>query len=154
MVEEPILGEPYVNEKAYDLEEVMVLNLGDAGSRTDSDILDLLNTYFSNKVRPDEKKRVLEEKFNIAMTKEMEEEVHNMCNLSSAIEREGIAIGEARGEARGEVKGRAEGNFEATARYFRRGVITAEEAASDLGMTVAEFLEKVSRYEQEQSEKK
>jgi hypothetical protein len=67
-----------------------------------------------------------------------------MCNLSSAIEREGIAIGEARGE----VKGRAEGNFEATARYFRKGVITAEEAASDLGMTEAEFLEKAGHFEE------
>ena len=153
MTEEPVIGESYVDERSYDLEEVIVLNLGEAGSETDSDILDLLNTYFSNKIRPDEKKRILDEKFNIAMTKEIEEEVHHMCNLSSAIEREGIAIGEARGEARGEVKGRAEGNFEATARYFRRGVITAEEAASDLGMTAAEFLEKVSRFEEEKSDK-
>ena len=142
MVEEPILGEPYVNEKAYDLEEVIVLNLGEAGSETDSDILNLLNTYFSNKIRPEEKKRVLDEKFNIAMTKKMEEEVNLMCNLSSAIEQ------------KGRVEGREEGKFETTVKYYRNGIITAEYAASDLGMSVAEFLEKVSRYEEEESEKK
>ena len=142
MVEEPILGEPYVNEKAYDLEEVMVLNLGDAGSRTDSDILDLLNTYFSNKIQPDEKKRVLDEKFNIAMTKEMEEEVHHMCNLSSAIEREGIEKGEAKGK------------FEMAVKYYKRGILRAEDAASDLGMTVAEFLEKAAHSEEGKSERK
>ena len=119
----------------------MVLNLGDAGSRTDSDILDLLNTYFSNKIQPDEKKRVLDEKFNIAMTKEMEEEVNLMCNLSSAIEQ------------KGRVEGREEGKFETTVKYYRNGIITAEYAASDLGMSEAEFLEKVSHYEQGLSEK-
>ncbi len=86
MVEEPVLGEPYVEEKAYDLEEVVVLNLGEAGSGTDSDILNLLNTLFSDSVSPDEKKRVFSEKYSITMTKEMEKEVHLMCNLSNAIE--------------------------------------------------------------------
>ena len=141
MTEEPILGEPYVKEKAYDLEQVVVLNLGDAGSRTDSDILNLLNTYFSNKVQPDEKKRVLDEKFNIAMTKKMEEEVNLMCNLSSAIEQ------------KGREEGREEGKFETTGKYYRNGIITAEYAAYDLGMSEAEFFEKVSRYEQGLSEK-
>ena len=76
-----------------------------------------------------------------------------MCNLSSAIEREGIAIGEARGEAKGRAEGREEGKFEMAVTYYRKGRSTAEEAASDLGMPVAEFLEKVSRYEQGKSEK-
>ena len=155
MVEEPVIGKSYVGERSYDLEEVIVLNLGEAGSETDSDILKLLNTYFSNTVQTDEKKRVLDEEFNITMTKDMEEEVHHMCNWSSAIERagiekgraEGIAEGEARGEARGEAIGEAKGKFETTARYYRNGIITAEYAASDLGMTVAEFLEKAGRTE-------
>ena len=44
-------------------------------------------------------------------------------------------------------KGYAEGKFKAAARYYRRGIITAEYAASDLGMTVEEFLEKVEQSE-------
>ena len=137
MMEEPILGEPYVKEKAYDLEEVVVLNLGEAESKTDSDILNLLNTLFSDSVSPEEKKRVFSEEYNITMTKEVEEEVNLMCNLSSAIER----------------KGEAKGKFEMAVTYYKRGILRAEDAASDLGMTVAEFLEKAGQFEQEKSEK-
>ncbi len=73
-----------------------------------------------------------------------------MCNLSSAIERKGIAIGEARGRAEGE----ARGDFKATVRYYRRGMLTAGDAASDLGMSVDEFLEKAEQLGQNQSAKK
>ena len=38
--------------------------------------------------------------------------------------------------------------------YYRKGRSTAEEAASDLGMTVDEFLEKANHPEQNLSEKK
>ena len=50
----------------------------------------MLNTLFSPTVLPDEKKRVLSEKYNIAMTAELESEVQRMCNLSSAIENMGV----------------------------------------------------------------
>ena len=48
--------------------------------------LKLLNTLFSPTVLPDEKKRILSEKYNIAMTVELESEVQRMCNLGTAIE--------------------------------------------------------------------
>ena len=50
--------------------------------------LRLLNTLFSPTVLPDEneKKRILSEKYNIAMTVELESEVQRMCNLGAAIE--------------------------------------------------------------------
>ena len=47
--------------------------------------LKLLNTLFSPTVLPDEKKRILSEKYNIAMTVELESEVQRMCNLGTAI---------------------------------------------------------------------
>ena len=65
-VEEAIVGTSYVKEKAYDLEEVIVLNLGEAESDAECDILNMLNTLFSSTVCPEEKKRVLSEKYNIA----------------------------------------------------------------------------------------
>ncbi len=61
-IEEPLVGTSYVKEKAYDLEEVIVLNLGEAKSDTECNILNLLNTLFSNTVSPEDKKRVLSEK--------------------------------------------------------------------------------------------
>ncbi len=96
-----------------------------------------LQSLLLSTVRPDEKKRVLDEKFNIAMTKQMEAEVNLMCNLSSAIEQ----------------KGRVEGKFEMAVKYYKRGILRAEDAASDFGMTVAEFLEKAGHFEEGKSEK-
>ncbi|MCB7127518.1 hypothetical protein LIZ53_15275 [Lachnoclostridium sp. 210928-DFI.6.3] len=63
-----------------------------------------MNTLFSPTVLPDEKKRILSEKYNIAMTTELESEVQRMCNLGTAIE------SKARDEGR--VEGRAEGRNE------------------------------------------
>ena len=63
--------------------------------------LKLLNTLFSPTVLPDEKKRILSEKYNIAMTVELESEVQRMCNLSTAIENQGIKKGLAEGRVEG-----------------------------------------------------
>ena len=63
--------------------------------------LKLLNTLFSPTVLPDEKKRILSEKYNIAMTVELESEVQRMCNLSTAIENQGIKKGRAEGRVEG-----------------------------------------------------
>ena len=68
-----------------------------------------LNTLFSPSVLPDEKKNVLSKKYNIAMTAELESEVQRMCNLSTAIENQGIKKGRAEGRAEGRVEGRVEG---------------------------------------------
>ncbi len=132
-VEDAVIGESYVKEEAYDKAEVIVLNLGDAEDEVEYDILNLLNTLFSSSVMPEEKKKVLSEKYNIAMTTESDVEVENMCNLGDAIERKGIT----------------EGKFETTVMYYRKGRITAEEAAFDLNMPLSEFLEKIKEGNQQ-----
>jgi flagellar biosynthesis/type III secretory pathway protein FliH len=52
---------------------------------------------------------VLSKKYNIAMTAELESEVQRMCNLSTAIENQGIKKGLAEGLAEGRAEGRVEG---------------------------------------------
>ena len=47
------------------------------------------------------KKKILQEDFDIAMTKTLESEVSAMCNLSKGVEERGIAIGLERGMERG-----------------------------------------------------
>ena len=96
-VEEAIYGRPYVQKEDYDLMEVVILNLGDARMENEYKILNLLNTLFSQEITPDEKKEILKNKFNIATTAELESEVQNMCNLSSAIENKGKEIGRQEG---------------------------------------------------------
>ena len=61
----------------------------------------MLNTLFSPTVLPDEKKRILSEKYNIAMTVELESEVQRMCNLGTAIESKARDEGRAEGRNEG-----------------------------------------------------
>ena len=97
MMKDPVIGDAYVREEAYDLLEVIILSLGKVENEADCSILNLLNTLFSPSILPDEKKKVLSEKYNIAMTAELESEVQCMCNLSTAIENQGINKGRAEG---------------------------------------------------------
>ena len=76
-------GKPYVQKEDYDLMEVVILNLGDARTESEYKILDLLNTLFSQEITPDEKKEILNQKFDIATTAELESEVQGMCNSMS-----------------------------------------------------------------------
>ena len=92
-IEEPVFGDAYVKKENYDLMEVVILNLGEPENEADCGILNLLNTLFSPTVLPDEKKRVLSEKYNIAMTAELESEVQRMCNLGTALENKGVDKG-------------------------------------------------------------
>ena len=69
------------------------------------------------------------------MTKEMESEVQYMCNLSDWVENKGIE------------KGRTEGNLSATIRYYRKGYLTLNQAASELGLTVDEFTNKMNSFQ-------
>ena len=101
MTKDQVIGNTYVKEQAYDLMEIIILSLGEPENDADCSILNLLNTLFSPSVLPDEKKNVLSKKYNIAMTAELESEVQRMCNLSTAIENQGIKKGLAEGRAEG-----------------------------------------------------
>lgn len=97
MTKDQVIGNTYVKEEAYDLLETIILSLGEPENDADCSILNLLNTLFSPSVLPDEKKNVLSKKYNIATTAELESEVQRMCNLSTAIENQGIKKGRAEG---------------------------------------------------------
>ena len=57
MVEEPVCGISYIQQKSYDLMDVVILNLGDADQKSDQEILNLLNVLFSADIPPEEKKK-------------------------------------------------------------------------------------------------
>jgi len=99
-VEEPVTIESKLDarSKRYDLMEVVILNLGDPDTKSNYEILDLLNVLFSSKVSPEEKKKRLNDNFDIAMTEELESEVRNMCNLSKGLVDQGIQQGIQQGE--------------------------------------------------------
>jgi predicted transposase/invertase (TIGR01784 family) len=121
MAGERVFGNVEVDAENSDLLEAVIINLGEAEKQTDNDILNLLNALFSDTMPPEEKKKVLSEDFNIAMTEKLESEVQGMCNISEGLVRKGEVIGEKRGviigrkegevigEKRGKIIGREEG---------------------------------------------
>ena len=64
-VEDSVRGNSFVKSEAYDLMEVVILNLGDADESSDLEILDLLNVLFSTTATPEEKKKRLNDEFDI-----------------------------------------------------------------------------------------
>ena len=80
-------------KKSFDLLSVIMVYLGEAYRSDYGGIIGLLSSLLSNKMPQDEKRNVLEEKYGIAMTKELERSVSTMCNLSKGVWEEGIQQG-------------------------------------------------------------
>ena len=94
-----------------------------------------MNTLFSQEITPDEKKEILKNKFNIATTAELESEVQNMCNLSSAIENKGKEIGRQEGRQEGLQEGRQE-QAKATAIRMNQKGLPIEVIADSVGFSI------------------
>lgn len=91
--EENIVGNTTEKRENYDLITAVIVCLGNAGDDKYTGILKLLDVLLSSERKPDEKKRILQDDFNIKMTRELESEVLLMCNLSKGIEEKGIKEG-------------------------------------------------------------
>lgn len=81
----------------YDLLTALIICLGDADDGEATGILRLLEVLLSTERSTEEKKKILQEDFDIEMTQELEREVSEMCNLSDGVEQKGIAKGITKG---------------------------------------------------------
>ena len=91
--EENVVGDIAEKRENYDLITAVLVCLGNEGDDKYTGILRLLEVLLSSERKPDEKKRILQDDFNIKMTRELESEVLLMCNLSKGIEERGIKEG-------------------------------------------------------------
>ena len=91
--EDNLVGDVTENRVNYDLLSTVMICLGDSEADGTVDVLKLLNVLLSNKVKEDNKKRILENEFQIPMTVEFAKEVSNMCNLSEGVLEQGRAEG-------------------------------------------------------------
>ena len=91
--EENVVGDIVEKRENYDLITAVLVCLGNEGDDKYTGILRLLEVLLSSERKPDEKKRILQDDFNIKMTRELESEVLLMCNLSKGIEERGIKEG-------------------------------------------------------------
>lgn len=78
---------------AGNLQTAIIICLGNPCRDRYYGILKLLEVLLSSERKPEEKKQILKEDFNIKMTSELESEVELMCNLSKGIEEKGISQG-------------------------------------------------------------
>jgi len=97
LVEEHLVGESTEPAKDYDLLSVVMLCLGKPEGENYQGVLKMLDVLFSNETSVTDKKKLLEDEYDIPMTQKLDEEVSSMCNLSEGVMRKGVAKGVTKG---------------------------------------------------------
>ena len=90
MVEECLVGENRSDPEKYRLMNLILLHVGEYDEGTHEGILGFLEVLLSGKLQAEEKRQILQERYHIAMTRKMSEEVTQMCNLSWGIYQDGV----------------------------------------------------------------
>ena len=132
MIEENMVGEIHAEIKDYDLLTVIMLCLGSENEENYGGILQLLNVLLSSELQAEEKKRLLERDFDLAMTTTMEEEVDLVCNLSEGVLKRGWERGMEAGRVEGRAKGRVEGRVESICSLMDSMNLTLDQAMDAL----------------------
>lgn len=105
LIEEHLEGEAREAVKNYDLLSIIMLCLGGPDGENYHGILRMLDVLLSNEIGEAEKRKILQEDYDIEMTHTMEREVSVMCNLSKGVMEKGLAKGRAEGRAEGITSG-------------------------------------------------
>ena len=93
IVEENLVGKAHENAVDYDLLSVFMVCVGGLGNKNHTGILRLLEALFSESLPPAEKKKILQDEFDINMSRAFETEVSEMCNLSQGVWGKGMQSG-------------------------------------------------------------
>lgn len=102
ITEKNMAGRVREEAKNYDLLSAVIICLGSPDREAeDKGVIALLSTLLSEELNAEDKKKILEQDFAIAMTEKIDKEVNEMCNYSKGIEERGIAKGMAQGMAQG-----------------------------------------------------
>ena len=105
LTEEHLVGEAVEPVQNYDLLSIVMLCLGGPDSENYDGVLRMLDVLLSHETSEAEKRRILQDDYDIQMTRTMESEVSVMCNLSKGV----MEKSWKKGMAEGREKGRAEG---------------------------------------------
>lgn len=91
------------DKEKYDLINVISICLGGPEyANYDNKIIRLLDVLLRSKMTPEEKKKILEEEYEIPMSENIETEVNNMCSYIDTVYNKAMRIGNEQGEKRGE----------------------------------------------------
>ena len=93
LVEEHLVGEAKEPVKNYDLLSIIMLCLGGPNGENYDGVIRMLDVPLSNETSEAEKRKILQDDYDIQMTQTMEREVSVMCNLSKGVREMGRADG-------------------------------------------------------------
>jgi hypothetical protein len=93
LVEEHLVGEVTELVRNYDLLSIIMLCLGGPDGANYDGVLRMLDVLLSNETSEAEKRKILQDDYDIQMTQTMEREVSVMCNLSKGVREIGRAEG-------------------------------------------------------------
>ena len=105
LTEEHLVGKAEEPVQNYDLLSIVMLCLGGPDGENYNGVLRMLDVLLSNETSEAEKRKILQDDYDIQMTRTMESEVSVMCNLSKGVMEKGIAKGMEKGRAEGMEKG-------------------------------------------------
>ena len=132
ITEENLIGNVKQEKAHYDLMTAVLVFLGDAESENYKGVLKLLNTLLSTDTSVLEKKQILQNDFQIQMTRQLEKEVTEMCNLSEGVEQKGIE--------KGRQEGRKERMIETAKTMLADGILPLEKIAEYSGLSFDEVV--------------
>lgn len=116
LVEEQLVGKAKEEMKNYDLLSIIMLCLGGPNGEHYEGVIRMLDILLGSENSAAEKRKILQDEYDIEMTRAIDQEVSVMCNLSEGVLAKGLERGIARGleqgRAEGHAKGRAEGRAE------------------------------------------
>ena len=101
LVEEHLVGEAAEPVRNYDLLSIVMLCLGGPDGEHYDGVLRMLDVLLSNETSEAEKRKILQDDYDIQMTQTMEREVSVMCNLSKGVREKGVAEGMTKGMTNG-----------------------------------------------------
>lgn len=99
---EPLVGDYVAKKEDYDLLSVVMIYLDRNCDEIEDDLLGFLDVLFSSDRSLDEKRDILEKRYGVPMTEEMELEVQDMGSVGIGLLEEGYERGIERGLVQGE----------------------------------------------------
>lgn len=129
----------------YDLSNILLIYTNEEYDDKDTDFQNLIVVLFTNRLSAEKKIEILRKQYHIEVTKKMEEDLNDMCNISMYHERvgeqrgkrEGIEKGIKIGEKQGERQGIQIGELKALTTSVKRLLeyqLSIEEAFALLGI--------------------
>ena len=130
----------------YDLINVTLIHLSGRPDGSKNELIAMLDTLLGH-METKKKKQQLEDRFHLPMTREINQEVEDMCNLSAGIwedaliqgRSEGRIAGLEEGRSEGRMMGKLEGKLETLKMLVAMGKLALKDAAQAANMSQEEF---------------